>query len=310
MSAGSNSAPLRLLVTGASGFVGRHVRDAVAAGVFGHTEFVPAPAGLDLRDAAAVDAMVADAMPDCVLHLAAQSFVPRAFEAPQETIEINLVGTLHLLQSLKRHGFKGRLLYISSGDVYGQVPDEQLPVTEALPPAPRNPYAVSKVAAELLCRQWHWTEALDVVILRPFNHIGPGQSEQFVLPALARQVVDIAAGRNPGVIDAGDIDTTRDFTDVRDVVAAYAAALRDGHSGATYLVASGVERRVRDLLEAMCRLEGVSVEVRQDPARLRRAEQRRMVASAARLREDTGWAPQVPIETTLNDILTNVRKQS
>lgn len=300
----------RMLVTGAGGFVGHHVRDAVDNGRFGDCELVSPPNGWDIRDAQAVESFVADLRPDAVIHLAAQSFVPRSFENPRETFDINLLGTLNLLQSLKRNGFDGRLLYISSGDVYGQVPDDHLPVTEMLAPAPRNPYAVSKVAAEQLCLQWHRSEGLDAVVLRPFNHVGPGQGRQFVLPALAEQVVAIADGQRPPVIDAGDIDTTRDFTDVRDIVEAYAAALDRGQSGATYLVASGVERRVRDLLEAMCAIEGVSVEVRQDPAKLRRAEQRRMVGSAAALHAATGWAPRISISTTLQDILKDVRKPS
>lgn len=302
--------PKRLLVTGARGFVGRYVHDAVAAGGFGACEFVTPVGDWDIRDADAVADAVAESRPDAVLHLAAQSFVPRSFEAPRETFDINFLGTLNLLQALKRNRFAGRLLYVSSGDVYGQVAEADLPVTEALMPAPRNPYAVSKVAAEQLCLQWQRSEGLDALVLRPFNHIGPGQAAHFVVPALAGQVAAIADGRQEPVIDAGDIDTTRDFTDVRDIVAAYAAALEWGVSGATYLVASGVERKVRDLLELMCRIEGVSVDVRQDPSKLRRAEQRRMVGNAGALRDATGWVPKIAIETTLKDILQDVRTHS
>ncbi|ALN59584.1 GDP-mannose 4,6-dehydratase [Lysobacter enzymogenes] len=308
--ANAADAPRRLLVTGGSGFVGRYVEAAVRAGDFGDYEFHTPDQGWDIRDAEAVNRAVEELRPHAVLHLAAQSFVPRSFEDPRETFEINTLGTLNLLQALKRAGFDGRLLYISSGDVYGQVAEAQMPVTEALLPAPRNPYAVSKLAAEQLCLQWQRSEGLDAIVLRPFNHIGPGQGRQFVLPALASQVAAIAQGRQAPVIEAGDIDTTRDFTDVRDIVAAYAAALRDGVSGQLYLVASGVERKVRDLLEAMCRIEGVQVEVRQDPAKLRRAEQRRMVGSAGALREATGWAPRIPMEQTLQDILLDQRNQS
>lgn len=298
----------KLLVTGASGFVGRHVRDAcTGGGCLAGWEFCQAPSGLDIREASQLREWVASVAPEAVLHLAAQSFVPRSFEDPQETIDINLTGTLNLLQALQACGFKGRMVYVSSGDVYGRVPDEALPVTEARMPEPRSPYAVSKLAAEMLCLQWQRTEALDVMIARPFNHVGPGQDARFVLPGLAAQVVAIADGRRPAVIDAGDIDTTRDFTDVRDVVAAYAAMIERGRSGATYLVGSGVERRVRDLLMAMCTIEGISPEVRQDASRLRPAEQRRMAADASRLRDETGWEQRIPIETTLSDILKEAR---
>ena len=298
----------RLLVTGATGFVGKHVDAAVQSGVFGDMEFVPAPANLDIRDEDAVAAMVAALRPDAVLHLAAQSFVPRSFENPRETFDINLIGTLNLLRGLGRWGFKGRMVYVSSGDVYGQVPESALPVNEALPPQPRSPYAVSKIAAEQLCLQWQRTEGLDVMIARPFNHVGPGQDARFVLPGLAAQVVAIADGRSPAVVEAGDIDTTRDFTDVRDVVAAYAAMLQRGVTGAIYLVGSGSERRVRDLLAAMCALEGIDPAIHQDPAKMRPSEQRRMAADASRLRADTGWAPAISLEVTLADIIRNVRK--
>lgn len=293
-----------LLITGASGFVGR-----VAMAHFADSEqYVPvALPALDLRDAAAVHAAVAGILPHAVLHLAAQSFVPRSFEAPQETFDINLLGTLNLLQALRAANFAGTFLYVSSGDIYGRVPEDELPVTEARFPEPRSPYAVSKFAAEQLCLQWHRTEGWDVKIARPFNHVGPGQDPLFVLPAFARQVIAIAQGRQSPVIDVGDIDTTRDFTDVRDVVAAYDAILARGRAGATYLIGSGTERRVRDLLSMMCTLEGITPEIRQDAARLRPAEQRRMVADASLLRRDTGWEPQHAIATTLNDILHAAR---
>lgn len=297
----------RLWVTGASGFVGEHVRQAVDAGAFGDCTFVAPPPAFDLRDGEAVQRIVADARPDLVLHLAAQSFVPRSFDAPEETFDINLLGTLHVLQALRANAFAGRLLFVSSADIFGRVPDEALPVDETRWPEPRSPYGVSKFAAEQLCLQWHRTERLDVVVARPFNHVGPGQDARFVLPALARQVVDIADGLAPPVLDVGDIDTTRDFTDVRDVVQAYAALFERGVAGETYVVGSGVERRVRELLEAMCRIEGIAPEIRQDTARLRPAEQRRMVANPRRIAHDTGWAPRIPMDTTLQHILEYAR---
>lgn len=297
----------KLLVTGAHGFVGRHVASAIREGVFGDAELHAAPEGLDIRDEVAVDALVEQVRPDSVLHLAAQSFVPRSFDDPRETFDINLVGTLNLLMSLKRSGFKGRMLYVSSGDVYGSVPDNLLPVDESVPAAPRSPYAASKVAAEQLCLQWHRAEGLDVVVARPFNHVGPGQDARFVLPSLARQLVAIAGGHQSPVIEVGDIDTTRDFTDVRDIVAAYAAMLERGIPGATYVIGTGRERRVRDLLDQMSAIAGVAPTIHQDPAKLRPAEQRRMAANASRLRSDTGWEPKIPIETTLRDILDSAR---
>jgi len=298
----------RLLVTGAGGFVGRHIAAMAQSGALQlpGALLVP-PKGWDIRNEGMVAEWIRDTKPDSVIHLAAQSFVPRAFENPKETLEINVIGTLNLLQALKRAKFQGRLIYVSSGDVYGQVPESMLPLNEDRLPEPRNPYAVSKLAAEQLCLQWHRSDQLDVIIARPFNHVGPGQGRQFVLPAMARQIVAIAEGRQASVLDVGDIDTTRDFTDVRDVVDAYMVLLQKGTTGRIYVVGSGEERRIRDLIQGMCRLAGVSPEIRQDPARLRPADQRRMVANADRLRRDTGWAPKISIETTLKDILEDAR---
>ncbi|MCL1634637.1 GDP-mannose 4,6-dehydratase [Luteimonas sp. SX5] len=297
-----------MLVTGAHGFVGGHVAAAVRAGVYGSdAQFLAAPEGLDIRDEAGLAALIEESKPDSVLHLAAQSFVPRSFENPRETFEINAIGTLNLLVALKRSGFAGRFVYASSGDVYGRVPESELPVSESRIPEPLSPYAASKIAAEQLCLQWHRSEGWDAIVARPFNHIGPGQDARFVVPALARQVVAIASGKRPPVVDAGDIDTTRDFTDVRDIAAAYASILRHGRPGRIYVVGSGQERKVRDLLWTMCELAGIKAEVRQDPAKLRPTEQRRMAADASLLREDTGWSPSITIETTLSDILKYTR---
>jgi len=297
----------RLLVTGAGGFVGRHIIAMAQNGNLPSSTLITSPKGLDIRDEDMLADWVQEAKPDSVIHLAAQSFVPRAFEDPKETLEINVIGTLNLLQALKRTKFRGRLIYVSSGDVYGQVPESLLPLNEDRFPEPRNPYAVSKLAAEQLCLQWHRSDRLDVIVARPFNHVGPGQGRQFVLPAMARQVVAMAEGRQPPVLDVGDIDTTRDFTDVRDVVNAYVALLQKGTAGSVYVIGSGEERRIRDLIQGMCKLAGVSPEIRQDPARMRPADQRRMVADPGRLRSDTGWAPSISIETTLNDILEDAR---
>ncbi|MGE4459787.1 GDP-mannose 4,6-dehydratase [Stenotrophomonas acidaminiphila] len=296
----------RVLVTGASGFVGRHLMGAAA---FAGVEFATLQ-NVDIRDRSALQAEVASIRPDHVIHLAAQSFVPRSFEDPAGTLEINLMGTLHLLQALDSVGFSGRLLYVSSGDVYGAVHESQLPVTEQHPPAPRNPYAVSKLSAELLCLQWHRSNSLDVVVARPFNHVGPGQDAAFVVPALAAQVVAIARGQRAPVIRAGDIDVTRDFTDVRDIVAGYARLLVSGTSGRTYQLCSGVERSVRGILERLLALKAVDAEIEQDPSKFRPAEQRRMVADNTWVSRDTGWLPAIPWEKTLQDIIEEMESRT
>ncbi len=279
---------MKLLLTGANGFVGQTMQAALPC--------VALPDGLDLRDRAALDAAIADIRPDTVIHLAAQSFVPASFENPRETFDINLYGTLNLLEALQSVGFQGRMLFVGSGDTYGQVPEAALPVRETHPLHPRNPYAVSKVAAEALCYQWSQTSGFEIVLVRPFNHIGLGQSPRFAIADFAKQVMEIRLGRRAPVLQVGDIDVTRDFTDVRDVVRAYELLLEQGRNGGIYNVCSGREYSIRDLLQKLIALAGVDARIEQDPARLRPAEQRRMVASFEALHRDTGWQPLIPIE--------------
>ncbi|MEO9228668.1 MAG: GDP-mannose 4,6-dehydratase [Devosia sp.] len=297
----------RLFVTGASGFVGHHIAQTVADGGFGTCELSEMPEGLDIRDREAVQASLVAVQPDWVIHLAARSFVPDSFVHPRETLDVNVFGTLNLLCVLTDMKFQGRLLYVSSGDVYGAVPEAALPVTESRWPEPRNPYAVSKFSAETLCLQWHRSERMDVIVARPFNHIGPGQDARFVVPSLARQVASIAAGVQGSTLTVGDIDVTRDFSDVRDVVSAYAALLCRGLSGQTYNVCSGREVTIRSILHRLCALAGIDPIITQDSSRMRPSEQRRMVANCERLREDTGWVSAIPLETSLQQILDQFR---
>lgn len=298
----------RILVTGAGGFVGRHVISGIKAGIFGEAVAIAPASGWDIRSLDSTRETVAQAAPDAVVHLAAQSFVPRSFEDPAETLAINVGGTANLIKALQENGFRGRFLYVSSGDIYGLVPEADLPVNETTQPQPRSPYAVSKWAGEQLCLQARRTYGLDCVVARPFNHVGPGQSARFVLPSLASQIAEIEAGRRAPIIEVGDIESTRDFLDVRDVVAAYAALLRAGAPGSTYVVASGQERSVRELLVQMLAHTSVKPEVRMDPSKMRLSEQKRMRADSHRLHSETGWSPLLSIETTVIDLLDYARK--
>ena len=291
-----------LLVTGQSGFVGRHLQQLLASSSC--LNLIP-NGQLELCKPASLDETLQPICPDAIIHLAGQTFVPEAFRDPQRTLEVNLIGTLNLLQALKRRGFSGTFLYVSSGDIYGQVADDSLPISESLAPQPRNPYAVSKVAAELLCLQWSYVEPWRIMVARPFNHIGTGQSEAFVIPSMACQLTRVRQGLQPARLEVGDVDVTRDFLDVRDVLQAYLALLERGRSGEIYNVCSGIELRVRDMITQMAELAGVDVELVQDAARMRRAEQRRVVGCADKLQQETGWKPGVSITETLQSVLSD-----
>lgn len=246
---------------------------------------------------------IAEHRPDWIIHLAAQSHVPSSWADPAATLSVNAGGTANLLMAMGDAGFQGRLLYVSSADIYGAVAEAGLPVTEETPAAPRNPYATSKVAGEELCRQWARTRPLDVVIARPFNHTGAGQRPDFALPAFAREIAAIKLGRQAPRVQTGDLDVTRDFLDVRDVVAAYLALLARGASGQTYNVCSGREVHLGEALGMLTRLAGVQAEIVTDPARLRPSEQRRMCGSHARITAATGWQPSIALGDTLTQLL-------
>lgn len=289
----------QVLLTGASGFVGQHVQAAIAC-----VPFEDVDGEVDLRDEKRVQAAIIDIKPDAVMHLAAQSFVPRSFEDPAETFDINFLGTFNLLTALKDTGFTGRFLFVGTGDAYGLVNPDQLPIHEEMPLRPRNPYAVSKVAAEALCYQWSQIEDFDVMMTRSFNHIGPGQSNRFVISSFAQQIAEVVIGKRKPILKVGDIDVSRDFTDVRDVVKAYQSIIERGQNGEIYNVCSGTEYSVRDLLRRMLELAHVEITVVKDPNRMRKAEQRRVVGSPAKLHEHTGWKPTIDMAQSLKDILT------
>lgn len=285
----------RLLVTGDQGFVGKHA--------MGHwpqaTGLSSVVQGADVCNKSDLRAGLEKFVPDTVLHLAALSFVPDSFEAPERTFEVNFLGTLRLLEALREIGFKGRFLFVSTGDAYGKVPIEQMPIRECLPLRPRNPYAVSKAAAEALCFQWSQTGPFEIMVARPFNHIGAGQAPTFAISDFARQIAEISAGLREPVLRVGNIDVTRDFTDVRDVLEAYALILADGQNGETYNVCSSIERPVRSMLERLLALSGVKADIVTDETRLRPADQPRVWGNHAKLTEHTGWQPSVPIDETL-----------
>ena len=289
---------MKLLVTGNAGFVGRHF-----CARFGGDPFEDDTGSVDLRDPSRVRSAVAALEPQAVLHLAAQSSVAASFEDPVETFAVNFSGTLNLLEALRAEGFSGVFLYVGSADVYGRMPEQDLPAKETQTLRPRSPYAVSKVAAEALCYEWSQRLNFRIVLTRPFTQIGPRQDERFAIAGFARQIAKIRSGRCAPVLTTGDLDVTRDFTDVRDTVAAYHELLERGENGEVYNICSGRERRLRSLVEQMLQISGVQAEINTSTTRLRPAEQRRMVGDPGKIRAHLRWEPKIPLITTLTDIL-------
>jgi GDP-4-dehydro-6-deoxy-D-mannose reductase len=314
---------LKALITGAGGFVGgylcahllAHTDWGLVGTVYPHrVEKQPPERCLrlqyaDLRDPEGVRALVDEVQPDYIFHLAAQAFVPTSFADPWDTLENNIRAQLNLLEAVYRSGHEARVLVIGSNEEYGAPQPEELPQTEKSPLRPTNPYAVSKVGQDFLGLQYHLAYGLPVVRVRPFNHTGPGQSPRFVVPAFASQIARIEAGLQEPVMKVGNLDASRDFSDVRDIVRAYHLAVTEGEPGEVYNLASGRPQSVRDLLEMLLSYSQTEIHVERDPARYRPVDVPVAYGSAEKFRRRTGWEPQIPFEQTLRDTLDYWRGQ-
>lgn len=295
----------KALITGDQGFVGQHALAALP-GSLGLSALAPE---IDIRNQDMLVDCLQQVQPEYVIHLAAQSSVPAALRNPLASFDVNFLGTYHLLEALRRTQFKGRFLFVGTGDVYGPVAEHELPLGEDRPLRPTNPYAVSKIAAEALCYQWSRTGAFEIVMARPFNHVGPGQATAFAVSDFARQIAEIRLGHKPPVLTTGNIDVSRDFTDVRDVVRAYALLLGAGKNGEVYNVCSGVERSIRKIVETLADIAGVHIQIEHDPQRYRPAEQARVAGNNEKLHAATGWRAQIDFEETLKSIYLYWEKQ-
>ena len=300
--AGEENGPGATLVTGHTGFVG--TRCLARENCIGLAD---GAGRIDLSEPERITAFLEENKIGAVIHLAAQSHVPTAIEDPETTYVVNLGGTMTLLESLQQSGFTGRFIYVSSGDVYGAVDEADLPITELHVPVPRNPYGASKVAAEAYCLQFASRAGFDILVARPFNHIGVGQSQQFLVPSLLGQISDRANAGSLKPITTGDVDVSRDFTDVEDVIDAYFALLEHGENGEIYNVCSDTEVTVREVIDHASREIGFDVEHEVDASRIRVGEQRRVRGSNQKITESTGWAPSIPLENTIEKMLSAIK---
>jgi GDP-4-dehydro-6-deoxy-D-mannose reductase len=302
------TATRRILITGATGFVGRHLTATLASDFPDATLFTQE---FNIADPAAVNNAVLDALPDVCLHLAAVSTNAQATHDADHAWSVNLHGTLHLARGILQHAPECQLLFVSSADGYGGSFRSGTRLDENAPLAPLNLYAATKAAADLALGALA-EQGLRVVRLRPSNHTGPGQSSGLVVAAFARQVARIEAGLQQPVIEVGNLEPRRDFLDVRDVCAAYAAcvARRDSIApGTIFNLASGEARRIGDVLDALLAAAGVTAEIRVDPRRTRSAEVRLAWCDASRARHALGWAPSTPWQQTVRDVLDDWRRR-
>jgi len=294
---------VRVFVTGAEGFVGGHLLPRLESD--GH-DVVATDRELDVGDAAAVDAFVAKLRPDAIVHLAAVSSVPESRREPTLTYRVNFLGTRSILAAATRHAPDSRVLLVGSSDEYGSAEPDAPAFTEASPLRPESPYSRTKAAASLLGADFA-ERGLGVVRVRAFNHTGPGQSDVFVVSSFARQLAEIESGRREPLMRVGNLDSVRDFLDVRDVVEAYVRLLEPGVPPAVYNVASGRGLRIGAILERLCSFATRRPTIETDPARMRPTD--RSVGDASRLRAATGWEPRVAFDDTLAELLQDWRRR-
>ncbi len=317
---------MRVLITGVTGFAGRHLatllveqhRDTEVWGLSRwdspRENLRPLEAVLtlvdgDLTDAGSLVRALQSSKPDVLIHLAAASTVSSSWATPTEVMAVNVLGTINLLEAVRTLDLNPVIVLAGSAEAYGTVAGDELPVRETQHFHPVSPYGVSKAAVDLLGHQYRAAYGLRAVRLRLFNHTGPGRPDRFVASSFARQIAEIERGLRSPVLEVGNLDVVRDFTDVRDVARAYWAAAVHGEPGAAYNVCSGRPVSIRHLLDALCGLSTADVEVHVDPGRLRTAEIPVLYGDPQAFTTATGWEPTIPLAQTLHDILEWWRKR-
>jgi nucleoside-diphosphate-sugar epimerase len=294
---------VRILVTGAAGFVGSHLVPRLEAEGW---QVAASDREMDVSDATAVESRLAEFEPNAIVHLAAVSSVAASWQQPDLTYRVNYLGTRTLLEVAERVAPSARVILVSTADLYGSTEPGAPPFDEASELKPRSPYARCKAAADLLGGVYA-ARGLDVVRVRPFNHTGPGQTDAFVLPSFARQVAMIEAGRSEPTMRVGNLDSVRDFLDIDDVIDAYVRLFDPKVPQGTYNVASGTGVRIGDALQTLCALAGIEPRIEVAPDFFRPTDL--AVGDAAKLRAATGWQPRVEFEHTLERLLDDWRRR-
>ena len=315
---------MRALITGITGFTGSHMAEyllkdghEVVGTVRGRnrqTEFIDGIKNVitllecDLTDTNSVSQTLDEAVPDVIFHLAAQSFVPTSWRAPQETINTNVIGTLNMLESIRRSKTDPVVQISGSSEEYGFVLPDETPIKETNQLRPLSPYAVSKIAQDLLGYQYYKSYGIKVVRTRAFNIVGPRSAEKIVTAAFAKQIAEIEKGVEP-VIHVGNLDAFRDFTDVRDIVRAYVMAVDKCDYGEAYNICSEKTWKIRDMLDLLLSMSSKKIEIKEDSARMRPSDVQILLGDSTKFRNKTGWKPQIDFEQTLQDVMSYWRNK-
>jgi GDP-4-dehydro-6-deoxy-D-mannose reductase len=317
---------MRVLITGVTGFAGSHLAEYLLAnqpdvevwglyrwrsrmenleGVRGRVRMVEC----DLRDYTSVHLALQQARPNAIFHLAAQSFVPASWKAPNDTLITNLTGQTNLFEAVRFLELDPVIQIACSSEEYGLVHPDEVPIKEDNPLRPLSPYAVSKVGQDLMAYQYFQSYGLKTVRTRGFNHTGPRRGDVFVTSNFCKQLASIELGLQEPVIRVGNLEAVRDFTDVRDMVRAYWLAVTKAKHGEVYNLATGSGITIQEMLDRLLALSTTKVNVVQDPDRMRPSDVVRLIGDSTKFRNDTGWAPEIPFDKTLNDLLAYWRER-
>ena len=317
---------MRVLITGITGFAGSHLADYILSNhsgvdVFGIVRWRSRMDNIlqiqdkiklveaDLKDMVSLRAVLADVKPDRIFHLAAQSFVPTSWKCPAETFAINVIGEINLFESILALNQAPKIQIAGSSEEYGQVFSNEIPMKETNPLRPLSPYAVSKVAQDLLAFQYHKSYALRTIRTRGFNHTGPRRGDVFVTSSFAKQIAEIEKKKRPPVIHVGNLEAKRDFTDVRDMARAYWLSLEKGVEGEVYNIGSGQAYSMQEVLDLLMSLSRSKMEIKVDPARLRPSDVPVLLSDSSKFRALTGWRPMIPFKQTILDLLNYWRER-
>ena len=317
---------MRVLITGITGFAGSHLAEYILSNhsrveVFGIVRWRSRMDNIlqiqdkiklveaDLKDMVSLRAVLADVKPDRIFHLAAQSFVPTSWKCPAETLAINAIGEINLFEAILALNQTPKIQIAGSSEEYGQVFSDEIPMKETNPLRPLSPYAVSKVAQDLLAFQYHKSYAVRAIRTRGFNHTGPRRGDVFVTSSFARQIAEIEKKKRPPVIHVGNLEAKRDFTDVRDMARAYWLSLEKGVEGEVYNIGSGQAYSMQEVLDLLMSFSRSKMEVMVDPARLRPSDVPVLLSDSSKFRALTGWRPMIPFKQTILDLLNYWRER-
>ena len=306
------------LITGITGFVGSHLAEyllSIGVEVYGTIRWRSRTENIenikekihlidtDIKDAHSMQSAVDEVQPDYIFHLAAQSFVPTSWHAPAETLNTNILGNANLLEAVRKSDCDPVIQIAGSSEEYGLVYPDEVPIKETNPLRPMSPYGVSKVAQDLLSRQYYMSYGLKVVVTRAFNHTGPRRGDVFVTSNFAKQIAEIEKGLKEPVIYVGNLNAQRDFSDVRDIVRAYWLAVNKCDYGEVYNISLEKGRTIQSVLDLLLSMTDVNVEVKQDPSRMRPSDVMILQGDCSKFKEKTGWKPEIPFEKTMMDLV-------